>query len=458
MPVQPQSEEQRKIREWKPKATPLSSRQLRGAWPQKVKDEALFSARTTHKTYIDMVKKRLAEVAAGTLVPKAAEERLQETLASLGYDPQRGFPGNKSVPPARPKSIEDLSSSARIQLIIDTNVKRARSMGQMAASEEPQFMLANPAWRLTRTGARKKPRGDWRRRWAEAGAACGWEGAAQRQMVALKTSPIWNALGEGAGGYEDALGSPFPPFAFGSGMAWVNVSGREWQNICKAEGIDDGMAEIREKAVERRREEARAEGVEPATEREKRLLREMLAKMRKRREERERGQGAVTTEEPIPPPPYAEQRPEPPSVKAASRSVLEARRRVLAARGRAESLYLPAVEKAKRRLEAVAEDGGVDAEKEREAVGRSEAYFREAVRTADAALAYLARYEGLMRRAASGGYGDEGRFRIYSDAARKTADRAEAALKYARYWEGRAARAVESVEKRAKAEGGGDGQ
>ena len=43
-------------------------------------------------------------------------------------------------------------------------------------------------------------------------------------MVALKTSPIWAALGNGAGGYRDTLGNPFPPFAYGSGLAWADVS------------------------------------------------------------------------------------------------------------------------------------------------------------------------------------------------------------------------------------------
>ena len=37
-------------------------------------------------------------------------------------------------------------------------------------------------------------------------------------MIALKSSGIWQALGNGAGGYDDALGNPFPPFAVDSGF------------------------------------------------------------------------------------------------------------------------------------------------------------------------------------------------------------------------------------------------
>ena len=43
------------------------------------------------------------------------------------------------------------------------------------------------------------------------------------RFIALKTSPIWQALGDGAGGFRDTLGNPYPPFAYSSGMAWVAV-------------------------------------------------------------------------------------------------------------------------------------------------------------------------------------------------------------------------------------------
>jgi hypothetical protein len=52
-------------------------------------------------------------------------------------------------------------------------------------------------------------------------------------MVALKDSPIWWAIGEGVGGYDDVLDNPFPPFAFNSGMAWRAVPRAE----CEALGL-----------------------------------------------------------------------------------------------------------------------------------------------------------------------------------------------------------------------------
>ena len=66
---------------------------------------------------------------------------------------------------------------------------------------------------------------DWAARWKAAGESVGWDGASPDfgNMVALKASPIWQALGDGAGGYRDTLGNPYPPFAFSSGMAWRRV-------------------------------------------------------------------------------------------------------------------------------------------------------------------------------------------------------------------------------------------
>lgn len=244
MPIfKPSSQADETVLSLSPRTTDLSSEGLRFAWSDKIKDAALFSARTTKDSYLQMVRKYLGEVAAGTTTPQVAEAKLKQTLQNLGYTPEAGFPDNNGrVPPATPGSIRDLSSSRRIQLILDTNVKQARSLGQIAASQGPVNLFMTPAWKLTRTGARKKPRGDWKRRWKAAGDACGWQGAAKNVFVALKTSPIWKMLAKGAGNFNDTIGTDYPPFAFGSGMAWVGVSRREWIRICEAENIDSGDA------------------------------------------------------------------------------------------------------------------------------------------------------------------------------------------------------------------------
>jgi hypothetical protein len=79
-----------------------------------------------------------------------------------------------------------------------------------------------PALQFRRVYRRKTSR-DWPSRWIAAAHASGDNKAEQifqdtGKMIALKSSGIWQALGDGVSGYEDALGTPFPPFAFDSGF------------------------------------------------------------------------------------------------------------------------------------------------------------------------------------------------------------------------------------------------
>lgn len=237
----------------KPKTTIVGSAKLRN-WSEEIKKHALFSARTTRKTYLEDLKKKLIEVAGRDVTPEMAAFKLKATLAQMGYNPATGFPGDASkwhgvqIPPAAKGSITDLSSSRRINLIIDTNIKQAQAMGQLVASENPVQLMLNPAWELTRVGSRKQPRSDWKERWKRAGDSVNWKGALKKRFWALKDSPIWMALGKGEGGFHDTLGSDYPPYAFGSGMGWVNVKRSDWQKACKSEGVPDQLESIVEKA------------------------------------------------------------------------------------------------------------------------------------------------------------------------------------------------------------------
>jgi hypothetical protein len=79
-----------------------------------------------------------------------------------------------------------------------------------------------PALHFHRVYRRKTSR-DWPARWIAAAHASGDNKAEQifqatGKMIALKSSGIWQALGDGVGGYEDSLGTPFAPFAFDSGF------------------------------------------------------------------------------------------------------------------------------------------------------------------------------------------------------------------------------------------------
>ena len=98
-----------------------------------------------------------------------------------------------------------------------------------------------PAWELTRLETRAFPRADWMQRWTAAGNSVNWEGAVKRQMIALKSSPIWAALGNGVGGFTDTLGNPYPPFAYSSGLDWLDVD----RETCEKLGLVKGEAASR---------------------------------------------------------------------------------------------------------------------------------------------------------------------------------------------------------------------
>ena len=131
------------------------------------------------------------------------------------------------------------AAEPRIDFIVKTQRRMAQSLGQLAA-QTPGVLKAFPALRLRRRGTRMEPRGDWARRWAAAGSETGWQGACKDDFVALKNSPIWAALGQGAGGFRDAIGNPFPPFAFGSGMGWIAVTRGECVALGLIEEADNG--------------------------------------------------------------------------------------------------------------------------------------------------------------------------------------------------------------------------
>jgi hypothetical protein len=99
-----------------------------------------------------------------------------------------------------------------------------------------------PAWELYRAYDRKEPRlwsGDegtedpavtsgFASRWYQAAQMAGDADAARMlqdegRMIALKSSGIWQQLGE----FNDGLGNPYPPFAFNSGMDVDGVSRKE---------------------------------------------------------------------------------------------------------------------------------------------------------------------------------------------------------------------------------------
>ncbi len=222
------------LEQWRGRAvfpTDLSSAEIRGMSVE-LRRRSVFSARTTNADYLGEVAEVVDDLLSGKINMATGRLRLMRKLKQLGYDPAIGFPGDMAdIPPAERGTLQDLSSEGRLNLMLETNTRMAANYGRMVAGNTEYARFAYPAWQLVRLFLRAVPRGSaeshsvgWEKRWFDAGESVGWEGALKSPMIALKDSPIWQALGNGAGGYEDTLSNPFPPFAWRSGKAWREVN------------------------------------------------------------------------------------------------------------------------------------------------------------------------------------------------------------------------------------------
>ncbi len=221
--------------------TALSSAELRELAAE-VKNAALFSARMTQIRPLAVLQQVLEEMLRGNANMADAKLALGKVYEAMGYNAEAGgFPQDVpgTVPPALSGSLRDLASQERMALTIETNyrmVTNAAFVAEATANEDAIYHF--PCFELRRTRGRRTPRGfvrrkggmevkpgdDWPSRWVAAGGELFDRGT---RMIAAKDSPVWQALGEGAGGYTDTLGNPFPPFAWGSGMGLREISRTE---------------------------------------------------------------------------------------------------------------------------------------------------------------------------------------------------------------------------------------
>lgn len=192
---------------------------------RQMRERAFFSARTSNLWYLDQLKALVERFVKGEgrdndLAQLRVEAR--ELLDQAGYTPLQGFPGDEAlgIPPATPGSLKDLRSEKRINLIFETQADMMRGLGKKlrGAARADRW----PAWELVRILSRDNER-DWNARWKTASDNINAIGVATgTRRIALKSSPIWAALGARAI-FEDALNVDHPPFAFSSGMGWREV-------------------------------------------------------------------------------------------------------------------------------------------------------------------------------------------------------------------------------------------
>ena len=205
--------------------TTLGSEEIRGRIAADILRRSVFSARMASATYLAKIRDVCSRVLAGEINQATAVLELTRTLGEMGHSPQDGT------------GLDNPASLRRLNLIVDTQTQMAASVARIDNQTEATVALW-PAWELIRFERRDKPRKDWAVRWRAAGESVGWQGALQNRFIALKSSPIWAALGAGAGGFRDTLGNPYPPFAFSSGLDWQEVSVED----CKKLGLATGSA------------------------------------------------------------------------------------------------------------------------------------------------------------------------------------------------------------------------
>ena len=246
--------------------TDLSSADLRDI-DSSIRRQSLFSARTTNEDYLTHLQGVLESILNPSIEqrpdrvsesnpqgnvttgfnPATARSSLRQFLVDSGYAPNEDERG----------TIKDLSSDKRIDFVIKTNTMLAQGAGHFIQGNESQDAVDSmPALELLRFEDRMVPRGEkmvkgeieadpenaWPERFRAAAEESGDDDALRvleetGRMIALKASPLWESLGSGAGGYEDTLGNPYPPFAFNSGM-WTQ--GVTYDECVEVGLIDDG--------------------------------------------------------------------------------------------------------------------------------------------------------------------------------------------------------------------------
>jgi hypothetical protein len=248
MPARPQTPAGARLKSKPVLPTALTSDQLKELDPA-IRQRSFFSAQNLYEGVLGELRDSAASIVEGDgeIDPGSARLKVRGMLQKLGYDPEEDK-----------DTIKDLSSDQRINLVLRTNRGIAEGVQQHLADNSPDVVEDYPAWELVRGEQRMHPRGErneddgWPARWE---AACDQAEDAESlavlqdtgRMIALKSSGVWQALGEGAGGYDDALDNGgIPPLAFNSGMVRDNVSYTE----CLELGLLDEGDELEESPID----------------------------------------------------------------------------------------------------------------------------------------------------------------------------------------------------------------
>lgn len=231
----------RLAKERKVRPTALDTEGIRSVFEKDVLARSVFSARNTQAGVLASINRQVEKVLQGRDIA-TARRVLKGLITRAGYTPEGGFPGDEGlgIPPARPGSIRDLGSNARINLLLETQVSLLQGRAQKVEGLEPVALDLFPAYELVRVESRRVPR-DWRKRWRKAGGKIVKDKRGRVRLVALKTDAIWERLGD-FNLFPDALGVDHPPFAFRSGMGWDELDRKQ----CMALGLIKKEKQVRQ--------------------------------------------------------------------------------------------------------------------------------------------------------------------------------------------------------------------
>lgn len=191
-----------------------------------IKRRALWSATVTSVEHLQKIEDLRDGILSGRVGLDEARVQIKALLADQGYQPD----------PEQAGGLQDLSSTPRINLQLETNVDVARGAGWYEQGQDPVVLDAYPAQELVRFFGPDDPsrQRDWAARWLK----CGGQFYGER-MIALKNDSIWRKLGDSSI-FPDGLDNPYPPFAFNSGMDVVDVDRAEAQDL----GLIDADTEV----------------------------------------------------------------------------------------------------------------------------------------------------------------------------------------------------------------------
>jgi hypothetical protein len=176
----------------------------------------MFSSRVESERVLVEMKERLnagisnEKTGGATMDRSRFVEEMRGIIRETGYRRPDGV--NK-------KSVRNLKSRARLELIWNMNVAQAAGYAQWKSHMDPDMLFASPCYELVRLMPKREIR-DWPLVWEDHGGKFYGEPGkdypyAKGRMIAQKTDPIWRWISR--------FKTPWPPFDWGSGMGLRNV-------------------------------------------------------------------------------------------------------------------------------------------------------------------------------------------------------------------------------------------